>query len=172
MQGIYLMAYARLQVQGSNWNTRNWIMYNLSTSTTQQTASWSLNCHALDDDYTNKGAGVSSSDFNIGITSTTETQEIELSFDYVQSEYNSPHIPNSTHFTIWQSLSCPLFEFRGFFIQSKHSDGPHLSGDKLFQIRSVLCAVAALVCRTKKLKYSAPQHEVTSSQPDFCLSLL
>ena len=99
------MAYTRLQVQGSNWNTRNWIMYNLSTSTTQQTASWSLNCHALDDDYTNKGAGVSSSDFNIGITSTTETQGIELSFDYVQSEYNSPHIPNSTHFTIWQSLS-------------------------------------------------------------------
>ena len=74
-------------------------MYNLSTSTTQQTAR-SLNCHALDDDYTNKGAGVSSSDFNIGITSTTETQGIELSFDYVQSEYNSPHIPNSTHFTI------------------------------------------------------------------------
>ena len=69
------------------------------------TASWSLNCHALDDDYTNKGAGVSSSDFNIGITSTTETQGIELSFDYVQSEYNSPHILNSTHFTIWQSLS-------------------------------------------------------------------
>ena len=59
-----------------------------------------LNCHALDDEYTNKGAGVSSSDFNIGITSITETQGIELSFDYVQSEYNSPHIPNSTHFTI------------------------------------------------------------------------
>ena len=59
-----------------------------------------LSCTALDDDYTNKGAGVSSSDFNIGITSTTETQGIELSFDYVQSEYNSPHIPNSTHFTI------------------------------------------------------------------------
>ena len=28
------------------------------------------------------------------------------------------------------------------------------------------------MCHTKKLKYSAPQHEVTSSQPDFCYSLL
>ena len=36
------MAYTRLQVQGSNWNTRNWIMYNLSTSTTQQVEVWTV----------------------------------------------------------------------------------------------------------------------------------
>ena len=47
--------------------------------------------------------------------------------------FQTPHISQSDN-------HCPLFEFSGFFIhsKSKHSDGPHLSGDKLFQIRSVL----------------------------------